>query len=193
MMTAPRRHAFVVGGTGMLRGVSFELVARGFAVSVVSRNARTLDELRDAAAAAGGVIRPVCVDYREKEAFAFGFGEAFRDLGPPSLAVVWTHPSAPSAPFAVARLLDLAGGRADFFHVRGSASADPSRKDVDWRERFAAFRGIAYHEIVLGFVVGPGRSRWLTEAEISAGVLAAIDAPSPRTVVGVVEPWSARP
>ncbi|NUN53550.1 MAG: hypothetical protein HUU06_12290 [Planctomycetaceae bacterium] len=47
--------------------------------------------------------------------------------------------------------------------------------------------------MILGFVREGDRSRWLTDAEIAAGVLGAIAADRPRTVVGVVEPWSARP
>jgi GrpB-like predicted nucleotidyltransferase (UPF0157 family) len=188
-----RRHAVVVGGTGMLRGATLGLVARGFDVSVVARNARRLAKLRDDAAATGGVVRPVCVDYRDTAALEFGLGEAVRDLGPPALAVVWAHSSAPDAPETVARALDATGRPAEYLHLLGSASADPSKPDAGRRARFAAFRRLAYHEAVLGFVVEPRGSRWLTDDEIAAGVLRAVDVHAPRSVVGVVEPWSARP
>jgi hypothetical protein len=192
-MTGPSRHALVVGGTGMLRGAVLGLVARGFAVSVVARNARRLAKLRDEAAAAGGVVRPVCVDYRDADAFAFGLGEAARDLGPPSLAVVWAHSSAPDAPLAVAKACDVGGRRVAFVHVLGSAAADPSQPDAERAARFAAFPRLAYREVILGFVVERGRSRWLTDDEIAGGVLHAVDTDAARTVVGVVEPWDARP
>lgn len=193
-MTATRpHHALVVGGTGMLRGAVLGLVARGFAVSVVARNARRLARLRDDASKAGGVVRPVCVDYRDADAFAFGLDEAVRDLGPPSLAVVWAHSSAPDAPLAVARLAASGGAAARYVHVLGSAAADPSQPDVDRAAQFAALAHLAYREVILGFVIEGGRSRWLTDDEIAAGVLRAVDTDAPRTVVGVVEPWSARP
>ena len=177
----------------MLRGATLGLVERGYAVSVVARDARQLAKLRDDAEARGGVVRPVCVDYGDAAAFEFELVESIRHLGPHSLAVVWTHASAPDAPFAVARRLAATGARTDYFHVLGSASADPSRPDDRRSEFFAAFHGVAYHEVVLGFVVEPGGSRWLTDGEISAGVLRAVAARAPRTIVGVVEPWSSRP
>lgn len=177
----------------MLRGAVLGLVARGFAVSVVARNARRLARLRDDAARAGGVVRPVCVDYRDEQAFAFGLAEAWRDLGPPSLAVVWAHSSAPEAPLAVARLVASGGKDARYVHVLGSAAADPSQPDEDRAARFAAFPRVSYREVILGFVVEHGHSRWLTDDEIAAGVLRAVDTDAPRTIVGAVEPWSARP
>jgi hypothetical protein len=189
----PGRHAFVVGGTGMLRGAVLGLVARGFAVSVVARNARRLATLRDEAARAGGVVRPICVDYRDADAFAFGLDEAARDLGPPSLAVVWAHSSAPGAPLAVARLVGAGGAAPRYVQVLGSAAADPSQPEADRAAQFAALPHVAYREVILGFVVEKGRSRWLTDDEIAAGVLRAVDTDAPRTVVGAVEPWSARP
>lgn len=56
-----------------------------------------------------------------------------------------------------------------------------------------ALENIRYREIILGFVLEGDRSRWLTDAEISAGVLAAVDADQPRYIVGTVRPWHLRP
>ena len=193
MTPARRPHALVVGGTGMLREAALGLVERGHAVSVVARNARRLEALRIKAKVMGGILRPVCVDYRDADALAFGIGEAVAELGPARLAVVWAHSSAPHAPFVVAERLAKAGGPTDFFHVLGSAAADPSQPDARRSEGFSKFDGVAYHEIVLGFVLEPGGSRWLTDDEIAAGVLRAIDLRAPRTIVGIVEPWTARP
>jgi GrpB-like predicted nucleotidyltransferase (UPF0157 family) len=188
-----RRHAVVVGGTGMLRGATLGLVVRGYDVSVVARNPRRLDDLRAAASGKGGVLRPVCVDYRDADALAFGIDDAARELGPPSLAVAWAHSSAPDAPNVVARALDATGRPAEFFHLLGSAAGDPTKPEEDRGDRFAAFRRLSYHQIVLGFVVEAAGSRWLTDDEIAEGVLRAVDEHAPRRVVGVVEPWSSRP
>jgi len=188
-----RGHAIVVGGTGMLAAASLGFAAAGHDVSVVARNARRLAKLAETAARAGGLLRPVCVDYRDSEALAFGLGEAARDLGPPALAVVWAHSSAPDAPFVVAKACEFGGRRVAFIHVLGSAAADPSLPDAGRVARFAAFPHLVYREVILGFVVEKGRSRWMTDDEIAAGVLRAVDTDAPRTLVGVVEPWSARP
>jgi hypothetical protein len=47
--------------------------------------------------------------------------------------------------------------------------------------------------VVLGFMVEAGASRWLTDAEISDGVRSAVTRDLAYSVVGQVEPWSARP
>jgi hypothetical protein len=47
--------------------------------------------------------------------------------------------------------------------------------------------------VVLGFRVEGARSRWLTDVEISGGVLAAVGADAALAIVGEVAPWSARP
>jgi hypothetical protein len=68
-----------------------------------------------------------------------------------------------------------------YFHVRGSAVADPSRTRSEAEEQFAHYPTLHYLQVILGFVLENGRSRWLTDVEISQGVVTAI------------EPWSSRP
>jgi len=81
------------------------------------------------------------------------------------------------------------GGR--IVHVLGSASRDPATLGSEAPRRQHRVR---YQRVLLGFVVEQGRSRWLTDAEISAGALAAVDDPDADPyVVGQVEPWSAHP
>ncbi len=52
---------------------------------------------------------------------------------------------------------------------------------------------IDYAAVVLGFVVEGGRSRWLSNDEISDGVFAAIESGAALSIVGTLEPWSAHP
>lgn len=185
------RHALVVGGTGMLREVSLTLAERGHPVSVVARNRRRLRSLADEAERRGGAVYCIPVDYRDGDALTAALRDAVAAHGPLELAVVWIHSIAPEAPLQVARATVAASCR--FFHLLGSAAADPSAPDTGRRERFESIPGLSYHEVVLGFVLEGRRSRWLTNDEIAAGVLAAIDSAAARSVVGAVEPWSARP
>jgi hypothetical protein len=178
-----REHALVVGGTGMLRGAVLGL-ARDREVTVVARGARRLDALR----AASGSVHPARADWHDLPGLEAVLEGAVAARGPFSLAVAWIHADAPEAPVAAARRV-----RGRFFQVLGSAAADPSQPDPSRRARFDALPGLAYHEVILGFVVEGGRSRWLTDAEISRGVLDAVAAGLPRFVVGTVEPWSAKP
>ena len=180
-----RPHALVVGGTGMLRDVSLELVRRGYEVSVIARSPQRLARLQQEA---GLRFHAVQVDYRDTGALIEALERQVAQLGPIVLAVVWVHSVASEAPYVIARHVQ---GR--YFHVLGSAVADPSRPDPDRSRRFAALPHLHYREVILGFVLEPGGSRWLTHDEISRGVLEAIDRDAPRWIVGTVEPWSARP
>jgi hypothetical protein len=171
--------ALVVGGTGMLAGVAAALAARGVQTAVLARRTR-----RTPPGTTG-----IPVDYRDTQAFE----EAVRAAGPFDVAVVWIHSVAPAAPDALARVLTESGTPARYVHVLGSAAADPSRPDPGRRAHFQAQDGLRYEEVILGFVHDGKRARWLTNDEIATGVLAAVDKPSPRTVVGAVEPWNQRP
>lgn len=192
---APRGHAIVVGGSGMLRAASLGLAQRGFDVSVAARGAERLARMAEEAAAAGRTLVPVVVDYADTAALRRALASACATSGPPALAVLWIHESGRAAKPVVADAMSAAGRRTRVIDVLGSASADPSRP-ARGPSPFGACPRIALHEVILGFAVERGRSRWLTDEEISVGVLAAVDSNGsgpPRSVVGVTEPWSARP
>lgn len=77
-----------------------------------------------------------------------------------------------------------------FFHVVGSATGAPmSIADATSQLPDAADSALRYHYVVLGSeAVGSNgssaRTRWLTHAEISTGVLRAIEQGESRFVVG---------
>lgn len=54
-----RLHALVVGGTGMLRGLTLALAGKGYMVSVIARDATRLRALADAAAGLPGGVNPL--------------------------------------------------------------------------------------------------------------------------------------
>lgn len=167
-------NTLVVGGTGMLAGVLKGLLDAGEQVYSVSRHAPKQRHER---------LHPLLLDYHDLDALQ----AALQAHAPFDRAVVWIHSSAPAAPLVVAEAV-----QGDYFHVLGSAAADPARPDPARRSRFEGL-GVHYQEIILGFQPVQGGSRWLSHAEISAGVWQALQNPSPRSVVGTVEPWEARP
>lgn len=184
------RHALVVGGTGMLRKVSLELATRGYTTSVIARSRGPLEEL---VAKTGGRVNPIALDYGDTDHLILQLEKAIGSHGPIELVVAWIHSDAPEAPLAVARTAAMGGHGVHYFDVVGSAADDPSGPDPARRDGFAAVSGLVYHEIILGFILERGASRWLTHDEIAAGVLAAIDSGAPRSIVGTTRPWSARP
>jgi molybdopterin-guanine dinucleotide biosynthesis protein A len=150
-------HVLVVGGTGMLAGLSRSLMARGHRVTVVARRPVDL----------GAGVEQLALDYRSTEALERELARAVAERGPVKLAVAWIHTDAPAAPAAVSGAVAPGGRLVQVFGTRV------------WPLQPVPIH-LAYRQVLLGSVAG----RWLTHEEISAGVLAAIDADRPLHVVG---------
>lgn len=190
-MTPRYRHALIVGGTGMLREASVWLARQAEAVTSLARTSASLEALDTVMKDTGTGHRPVAVDYRNRRAFESALDEALRVQGPPDVVLAWIHGLGPA--FSLAERLSREAGSFDFYHVLGSGMSNPakSREDV-WR-RFEGIPGLSYHRVMLGFVIETAGSRWLTNDEISGGVIRALETRAPVTTIGVVRPWSARP
>ena len=173
-------HVLVVGGSGMLAGLARALCGHAAKVSVLARNEKRIRAISD-------VLEPIACDYNDGVALS----EALSQIEAPDLIVVWIHGRAPHARRALAESV-LAEGR--FVQVLGSAHGDPAHRErLVEMEKTVEGLPIDYQAVVLGFVVEKNKSRWLTNAEICAGILAAIESEAPVSIVGSVEPWSAKP
>jgi hypothetical protein len=187
-------HFLLVGATGMLRGAALHLATRpGGAVSSLARTPARLRQQEEDARSAGGVLSGFAVDYRDSAALREAIQRAQETHGEVSAAICWIHSDAPEGHRIVAEVLSRQKLRARYFAVLSSAWADPTRP-----ARALQLEGVDLRRVILGFVIEPGvessrRSRWLTDEEISAGVLGALESDRLETIVGTVEPWSARP
>ena len=150
-------HALVVGGTGMLAAATRALADRGHVVSCLAR--------RDAPLGDGVAVEPV--DYRGPELLRDALARAASARGPFELAVCWIHTDAPEAPRIVAEALAPGARLIQVFGTRVWPLVDVPLH-------------VAYRQVLLG----SSGVRWLTHEEISAGVLEAVDADRPVTVVG---------
>jgi len=189
-MTSAPAHALVVGGTGMLSGLCLRLVQDGWDVSVVARHASTFA----ARAKHTGLVGFDC-DYTDGDALDRVLDDVSMRPRPLRLVVAWIHSTAPDAARRIAARAVMPDAALRFLHVLGSAVADPARPErLDaWRNRVVSGLPIDYAQAVLGFVVEGGRSRWLTNAEISDGVYQAAMSARGFSIVGTVAPWSVRP
>jgi len=178
------RHALVVGGSGMLAGFCKKLLDRCESVSVLARNEARL-------AAIAPRIHPLVCDYTDAAAVEAALAADGSAHGAPDLVVAWIHGRAPELR---RRLAEATAPTGRFVQVLGSAHGDPARPDrLEAMRAAAEGLPIAYQAIVLGFVVAGGRSRWLTNDEISQGVFAAVEGAAPLFTVGTLSPWSSRP
>lgn len=167
-----------VGGTGML-APAVRAIAADRQVFVVARRPSP-----------GDAIVPVRGDWAEPEVLAANVRRARGD-GPLFAAMIlWTH--TPYRAAVDAALSPQLRPDAVVVTLYGSASASPAAAPLTvppWHAPPRRFR-----RLILGFADEPGgRTRWLTDAEISGAALAALDDSAVEQVAGRIRPWSDRP
>ncbi len=171
----------IVGGTGMLAGVSAALASRGHSVGVIARPGARLTRLGRLAG-----VTPYPADWDQDDSLDRAVQQA-REDGSIELVICWIHGRVPNGAQRVAR----SSGASRFLLVCGSGStrSPDSGASGDWPP------GCEVTRVILGFVREADQSRWLTHVEIVAGVLDAVDAgiPGPDRVVGMIAPWALRP
>jgi NAD(P)-dependent dehydrogenase (short-subunit alcohol dehydrogenase family) len=157
------RRALIIGGTGMLSGCAATLLAEGWHVVLPSRRYSPVAAQTDDYT---GTLRWVEANWSEPKLLAARAEPALG--GKADLLVAWVHgPARPSVLRAVGPL--LAAG-APVVEVHGSASANPLLGGCP----DPVLEDHPTQQVVLGFVMQAGRTRWLTHAEIAEGVLDAV-------------------
>lgn len=160
------QHALVIGGTGMLSGVTVELAKRTQHMTLISRRASAFVER-------SGFVRTVGIDadWSDARGFLAEYVQRVTRVGETDFALLWMHSSAHRTFDMVLDALD--GYPCEVVHVVGSqpdsSRLDPSRV----RERLLGST-IRYRTARLGCRVEPSGTRWLTHEEICTGVLECI-------------------
>lgn len=200
-------HVLAVGASGMLAGAVRTLARAGWRVSVVARNRERLEEL----ASEHANIYPLVCDYTDEAGYEAALSVAFTERGSPTLAVVWMHASAPEGPQHTAQVISrslasgggssagtsetgLSGPRSPgwsrgrgsicrLFQLHGSASGSPDAAVEHYRRACSLLSHIVYRAVILGRNERSGG--WLSDRDISNGVLEAIQADRPIYWVGV--------
>jgi hypothetical protein len=181
------KHALVVGGTGMLSGVSLWLVENGYHVSVIARNPERMEKLIEKACSKN-LVTPLFVNYTNNKELQEKVELTIQQNGSIDLVVAWIHSIAEDALPIIAEEVSKQMDEWDLFHVLGSSS------NIEEIKRKASTPdNCNYHRVQLGFVLEGAHSRWVTNREISEGVIEAIQTRKPLHTVGLLEPWELRP
>jgi len=194
-------HALIIGGTGMLKAVTLLLLEKYDTVSVTARSGNKFSELENGAGKNKKRINRLIIDYTDYASLTGGIIKSIEEFGEISQAVCWIHSTAPLAPLFTAKVIndkfDESVHRAipfcDYYEILGSASANPENHNIKREGEFMKFDFIKYHKIILEFIHENGKSRWLTDIEITNGIIYAINNKLRKYVVGTVEPWKKRP
>ncbi|MGH3951168.1 MAG: hypothetical protein ACRDSE_18970 [Pseudonocardiaceae bacterium] len=186
----PARRALILGGTGMLAGVTSWLVGDGWHVVVPSRRYSPIacDELESSGLSSPS-RRPgralwVQARWERPQHLARDADKALG--GKADLLVAWIH-GGYRVPVleAVAELLT---DEAPIVEVHGEAVSDRLRALPE-----AAIPGHPTQSVVLGYVRDHGTTRWLSHREVVSGVLTAVrraldDRPLTENQVGDLRP-----
>lgn len=182
------KHALVIGGTGMLSNTSLWLVRNGYHVSVIGRNESRMESLIRKTTNPS-FITPVLVDYSDTERLQKELRATIERNGPIELVVAWIHSYAEHALDLISKeISDWSNGQWKLFHVLGS-----SKNLSEVLDNVKIPDSAQYHQVKLGFIIENNRSRWLTNEEISQGVIDSIQKGQSISVVGTIEPWEKRP
>ena len=164
----------------MLAGVSTFLAKEGYSVSVIGRTAAKFEKLK--ASSPPDSVFPIQVDFYS-EALYTEVEKSIAERGPFDLIISWTPNYR-----ALERICEMNSQAGSFrlIHVKGSR-----RYFED--EEIVIPGNCAYEKVFLGFVIEGETSRWLTNAEISNGVIQQITSIGDERIVGQLIPYSARP
>lgn len=181
------KHALVVGGTGMLSDVSLWLVNNNYYVSVIARNSSRMNKLISKASLKDK-ITPLLVDYTNKEELQKQVRNAIQKNGGIDIIVAWIHSVGENALTIIANEVSKSQDGWELFHILGSSS------DLDSiKQKASVPENCLYYQVQLGFVNVGTYSRWLTNQEISEGVIKAIIEKKKVMTIGQLEPWENRP
>lgn len=183
------QNILIIGGTGMLREATEYFIANDHTVTVVARTIKRLNDLTHRYP--DKRVQAVSLDYTKTDSFITVIQKMLRTHPPFDVVISWMHSTANDTLHA---LIDtLAATRADvpFYHIKGSSSYNPANI-LHFGDKQSRAK-LDYREIILGFTIDNGTSRWLTNSEISSGVIKAITTNCTRHTVGVTEPWDQRP
>ncbi|WP_026583915.1 hypothetical protein [Bacillus sp. J33] len=180
------KHALIIGGTGMLKYVAEWLTREGYKVSV---SGRTIEKFIDAFGSRNkseSRIAFIQADYYCCDSFASQIQEAIRQGGNVGLCICWMRSDAEKSFEWLKSYLGRSDNPVQLYEVKGSHAS---------RERFTSSKinNLKWNRVILGFKREKGRSRWLTDQEISEGVMNAIKKGKELYIAGEVEPWDQRP
>ncbi|MDY0409555.1 short-chain dehydrogenase [Virgibacillus soli] len=179
------QHALVIGGTGMLQKTCLWLADNNYMVTVINRHKNHFEQMV-AKSKAPAHFHNLLVDYHDEEKLEKKLKQTFDLNGPPQLVISWIHSSAPQALPLIIDTICRYTNKWQLIHIQGSSS-------FFVKEQINIPKDCTYQQVYLGFVMDEKGSRWLTNDEISNGVLKAMKLDHPKVVVGTLEPWHQRP
>ncbi|EST56528.1 short-chain dehydrogenase [Brevibacillus panacihumi W25] len=179
------QEALVIGGTGMLADTVLWLVGQGYRVTVLARDRKRFEQLRQDLPDPQAV-HFIQLDYHQTAVLKQAMEEWVAETDSVDLVVSWIHSSAPLALETILDALSVQRKPWRLFQVCGSRAWKNPPQEI-------AREHVLFRRVILGFILEEQSARWLFNHEISQGVIDAIRSDQPLSIVGTVEPWEKRP
>jgi hypothetical protein len=182
------RNALVIGGTGMLAPIAVWLAKKDYHVYVIGRSNERLENL--GSRIGKNNFTPIQVDYRDKQALKKKLLSIKSENARFDLVLAWVRTNAEASLAEIIKLNSSKGTNSSWslLHVLGS-----QRNPYETMNSFEIPADCIYRQVQLGFKIEGEVSRWLTNEEISSGVIGALSNSSPLNIIGQTEPPEMRP
>jgi hypothetical protein len=184
-------HILIIGGTGMLAGAVNNLINKNHKVSITGRNLPRLNFFIKNNPQFIQNISLIQTDYSITKKFLSEISEAENKFGIIDTAILWIHSDGTITLIKLIEYLASRNKNVVIYHIKGSASYKPDA--IKTPEIESLENKLDYREIFLGFKNENGNSRWLTDKEISDGVVYAFENNLRNHTIGITEPWESRP
>ncbi|WP_026826007.1 MULTISPECIES: Rossmann-fold NAD(P)-binding domain-containing protein [Exiguobacterium] len=166
-----RKHILLVGGTGMLAGLTSYLAIE-HDVTVIGRDK---EKMASIVKQNPETCHPLIVDYREEEVLSNALQRAVKQNGPFDRVIAWVHRGSGRA---MQLILDHSE-TAEVIHILGSRANPEYEKGALYIHEQQTYR-----QVQLGAKHDAGNLRWLTHEEIVHGVIDAIEHSSDYQLIG---------
>jgi len=180
----------IIGGTGMLRDTTDYFISNNFRVSVIGRDMQRLNlfaikypNLK--------TIHVISQDYRDTSKFIETIEMNIKKYGVFDIIICWIHSNAITSLLELINVLEKHNNKSIFYHVKGSSFYSATKNNLF--NNMSLKKKLDYREIFLGFKVENGFSRWLTNKEISVGLIDAVNSNKTKFIIGQIEPLELLP
>lgn len=179
------KRILIIGGTGMLRDATEYFVSNDYQVSVIGRDIKKLNYFTSKFPDKK-TFDLISIDYTKTADFIKIVAEKIKDHGSFDILISWMHSNGSNSLLQLIDTIKKYNDRTVLYHIKGSMFYD-ALKNSSFNP-ISTNNKLIYREIFLGFKIENNSSRWLTNAEISSGVIEAVKSNKDKSIIGQIEP-----
>lgn len=182
------KRVLIIGGTGMLRGTTEYFISNNFHVSIIGRDPQKLNYFTSKFPTKK-TFNLISIDYTESISFLKVIEENIKNNGSFNIIISWVHSNGLNSFLQLIDVVKKSNDQALLYHIKGSSFYDSAQNNSF--NRLIKSNKLIYREIFLGYKRENNLSRWLTNDEISSGVIKAIKSNNAISIIGRIDSGNA--